>query len=60
MSYIPARQGDEPTNEMINAGLKVYCEHCPDSADGGEMDAKMIAEVYLAMRLLSTRTSLAA
>ena len=39
----------EVTAEMIEVGVRVYLEHCPDSGVGDRLDRKMIAEIFAGM-----------
>jgi len=38
----------EITPAMIEAGVRVYRSHCPDSCDGGFFDEELIKEILLA------------
>lgn len=40
----------EITPEMIEAGVEVLREHCPDTAVGDSLDRQMVREIYGAMR----------
>lgn len=44
-----AADGIVVTYEMVEAGIDVLLEHCPDSALGDYPDQKMVAEIYCAM-----------
>ena len=39
----------EVTPEMIEAGIQVYLEWCPNSGTGDRVDRKMIVEIFGAM-----------
>jgi hypothetical protein len=43
----------EVTPEMIEAGVAVYLEWCPDSGAGDVTDQKMVAEIFSAMAAVS-------
>lgn len=37
------------TPEMAEAGVRVLCEHCPDTANGDVLDYRMVEEIFRAM-----------
>lgn len=37
------------TPAMIEAGVRVYLEHCPDSGVGDRLDRKMVVEIFSEM-----------
>jgi hypothetical protein len=39
----------EVTPEMIEAGVEIYLQWCPDSGTGDRTDQKMVAEIFVAM-----------
>lgn len=39
----------EVTPAMLDAGVAVYLEHCPDSGVGDELDRRMVGRVFRAM-----------
>jgi hypothetical protein len=39
----------EVTPEMVEAGVSLYLDYCPDSGSGDRTDRKMIAEIFSAM-----------
>lgn len=41
----------EVTPEMVEAGVRVYLEFCPDTGCGDKADARMVAEIFRAMQL---------
>ena len=52
MSDLPqdGQASAEITSGMIEAGVAVYLEHCPDTGVGDRIDRKMVAEIFEAMR----------
>lgn len=42
---------NEVTPEMVEAGVRVYLEFCPDTGCGDKADARMVAEIFRAMQL---------
>jgi hypothetical protein len=42
-------QAGAVTPEMIDAGVAILCEHCPDTAADDAVDRAMAEEIYLAM-----------
>jgi hypothetical protein len=44
-----ARCHAEITHEMIDAGIDVLLQHCPDTATGDAVDRLMVAEIYKAI-----------
>lgn len=45
-------KNDGITDAMIDAGMRVLLEHCPDSATGDAVDRLMLREIYKAMASL--------
>ncbi|MGA8690692.1 MAG: hypothetical protein WB662_12505 [Methyloceanibacter sp.] len=48
-------EGVEITPKMIEAGVDVYLQHCPDTGAGDVLDCEMVKEIYLAMANLGAK-----